>query len=171
MATWTSFADEAPELATLAEQRMAASGLLMLGTLRRDGFPRISPVEPTLMDGKLVLHDDRLWLGMMPGSTKSRDLQRDGRLALHTATADKMVSAGDVKLWGIATQVTDHPALQKMSDDIYATIGQRFEVGTFDAFDVDLLGASAVTVDMEAEVMLVRTWRPGQGVSRVEKRG
>ena len=50
MATWTSFADEAPELATLAEQRIAASGLLMLGTLRRDGFPRISPVEPTLMD-------------------------------------------------------------------------------------------------------------------------
>jgi hypothetical protein len=49
-------------------------------------------------------------------------------------------------------------------------MGHRFEVGTFDAFDVDLLGASAVTVDMEAEVMLVRTWQPGQGVSRVEKR-
>jgi hypothetical protein len=170
MATWTSFADEAPELATLAEERIAASGLLMLGTLRRDGFPRISPVEPTLMDDRLVLHDDRLWLGMMPGSTKSRDLQRDGRLALHTATADKMVSAGDVKLWGVATQVGDQPTLQKLSDDLYAAMGHRFEVGTFDAFDIDLLGASAVTVAADEEVMLVRTWRPGQGVSSVEKR-
>ena len=51
MATWTSFADEAPEIAALAEPRIAATGLLMLGTLRRDGFPRISPVEPTLMAG------------------------------------------------------------------------------------------------------------------------
>jgi len=65
VATWTSFADEAPDLATLAEQRMAATGLLILGTL---------------------------------------------------------------------------------------------------------LGASAVTVDVEAEVMLVRTWQPGKGVVRVEKR-
>lgn len=170
MATWTSFADEAPDLATLAEQRMADTGLLMLGTLRRDGFPRISPVEPTLADGRLVLHDERLWLGMMPGSTKSRDLQRDGRLALHTATADKMVSAGDVKLWGTATQVTERAALEQMSDDIYVSVGHRFDVGTFDAFDVDLLGASAVTVDIEAEVMLVRTWQPGKGVARVEKR-
>lgn len=170
MATWTAFADEAPELATLAEERIAASGLLMLGTLRRDGFPRISPVEPTLADGKLVLHDDRLWLPMMPGSTKSRDLQRDGRLALHTATADKMVSAGDVKLWGVATQIGDRGTLEQLADDIYASVGHRFEVGTFDAFDVDLLGASAVTVDVEEGVMFVRTWLPGQGVTRIEKR-
>jgi|RhiMethySRZTD1v2_1073278.scaffolds.fasta_scaffold02646_15 pyridoxamine 5'-phosphate oxidase-like protein len=169
MATWTSFADEAPEIADLAARRIAATGLLMLGTLRRDGFPRISPVEPTLAGDRLVLHDDRLWLGMMPGSTKSRDLQRDGRLALHTATADKDVSEGDVKLWGEATLVDDRATLQQMSDDIFASVGHRFEVGEFDAFDIDLQGASAVTVDVEAEVMFVRTWRPGAGVTTVEK--
>ena len=170
MATWTSFAAEAPEVADLAARRIAATGLMMLATLRRDGFPRISPVEPTLAGDELVLHDGRLWLGMMPASTKSRDLQRDGRLALHTATADKMVNEGDVKLWGVATLISDRPTLEQMSDDIFASVGHRFEVGDFDAFDIDLLGASAVTVDVAAEVMFVRTWRPGAGVTTTEKR-
>lgn len=168
MATWIEFADEAPELAALAERLLAATGLMMLGTLRSDGFPRISPVEPVLDGDKLVLHDDRLWLGMMPNATKARDLRRDGRFYLHNATADKMVTNGDVKFWGIATEVTDHDTLARFSDDIFVSTGYRFEVGKFDAFDLDLLGASAVGVS--DDVMLVRTWRPGKGVTVTEKR-
>jgi hypothetical protein len=168
MATWTEFSAEAPEIADLAERRLGATGLMMLATLRRDGFPRISPVEPVLAGDRLVLHDGRLWMGMMPGSTKSRDLRRDGRFGLHTATADKNVSEGDVKLWGVATAVTDHDTLARFSDDIYASVGYRFEVGQFDAFDTDLLGASSVAVRDDA--LFVTTWRPGQGVTVVEKR-
>jgi hypothetical protein len=162
MATWNEFADEATEIAELAERRLVATGLMMLATLRRDGFPRISPMEPVVADERLTLHGDRLWLGMMVGSTKSRDLQRDGRFALHTATADKTLAEGDVKMWGVATPVTDHETLSRFSDDIFASVGHRFEVGTFDAFDVDLLGASSVAV--RDDVMYVTTWRPGLGV-------
>jgi len=36
----------APELARLGRARLDATRLAMLGTLRRDGSPRISPVEP-----------------------------------------------------------------------------------------------------------------------------
>jgi hypothetical protein len=168
MATWTEFAAEAPEIADLTERRLVATGLMMLATLRRDGFPRISPVEAVVADGKLALHDGRLWMGMMPGATKSRDLQRDGRLAIHTATADKMVSDGDAKLWGVATQVTGDEALSRLSDDIYASVGHRFEVGEFDAFAVDLAGASTVAV--RSDTLLVSTWRPGKGVTVTEKR-
>jgi pyridoxamine 5'-phosphate oxidase-like protein len=167
MATWTTFVAEAPEIAAVTERRIAATGLMMLATLRRDGFPRISPVEPVLVDDELVLHDERLWLPMMPGSTKARDLQRDGRLALHTATADKMVSDGDAKLWGVATQVSDHDTLSRFADDIEAALGHRFEVGTFDAFDVDLLGASTVAVS--DDTLYVTAWRPGAGVTVTEK--
>jgi hypothetical protein len=167
MATWTEFTAEAPEIAALAERRLVDTGLMLMATLRADGFPRISPVEPVVGGERLTLHDGRLWLGMMPGSTKSRDLQRDGRLALHTATADKTVAAGDVKMWGTATQVTDHDTLTRFSDDIYVSVGHRFEVGTFDAFDIDLLGASAVAV--RDDTMFVTTWRPGRGV-RVDER-
>ena len=168
MATWTEFAHEASEIAELAERRLAGTGLMMLGTRRRDGFPRISPIEPVLADGRLKLHGNRLWLAMMVDSTKSRDLRRDGRFALHTATADKMVTEGDVKLWGVATEVTDHDTLSRFSDDIFASVGHRFEVGQFDAFDVDLLGASSVAVRDDA--MFVTTWRPGAGVKVDEKR-
>jgi Pyridoxamine 5'-phosphate oxidase len=168
MATWTELSEEAPEIAHLAERRLAATGLMMLATLRRDGFPRISPVEPVIAGDRLVLHDGRLWLAMMVDSTKSRDLKRDGRFGLHTATADKEVSEGDVKLWGTATEVTDRDTLARFSDDIYESVGYRFEVGSFDAFDVDLSGASSVTVS--DGVMYVTTWKPGKGVAVVEKR-
>lgn len=169
MATWTDFAAEAPELAEHAERRLAATGLMMLATLRRDGFPRISPMEPVLADDRLVLHDGRLWLGMMPASTKALDLQRDGRFAIHSATADKMLTEGDVKMWGVASPVTDHATLAQFSDDIFVSVGHRFEVGEFDAFDVDLLGASSVV--MRDDTMIVTTWRPGGGVTVDEKRG
>ena len=168
MATWREFSREAPEIAGLAERRLVATGLMLLATLRRDGFPRISPVEPVLAGDRLVLHDDRLWLGMMVDSTKSRDLKRDGRCGLHTATADKQVSQGDVKLWGTATSVTDHTTLARFSDDIFESVGFRFEVGSFDAFDIDLLGGSSVEVT--DDVMYVKTWKPGKGVNVSEKR-
>jgi Pyridoxamine 5'-phosphate oxidase len=168
MATWKQFSQEAPEIAELAERRLVATGLMMLATLRRDGFPRISPVEPVLAGDRLVLHDDKLWLGMMVDSTKSRDLKRDGRCGMHTATADKQVSQGDVKLWGAASAVTDHATLARFSDDIFESVGFRFEVGSFDAFDIDLLGASSVEV--ADDVMYVKTWKPGTGVSVSEKR-
>ena len=167
MATWTEFSDEARDIAGLAERRLAATGLMMLATLRRDGFPRISPMEPVIAGDRLVLHDGRLWLGMIVDSTKSRDLKRDGRFGLHTATADKEVGEGDVKLWGTASEVTDHDTLARFSDEIFESVGFRFEVGSFDAFDVDLLGASSVSV--ADNVMYVRTWKPGKGVTVVEK--
>jgi hypothetical protein len=105
---------------------------------------------------------------MMVDSTKSRDLRRDGRCCLHTATADKAVSEGDVKVWGTATAVTDHATLARFSDDIFESVGYRFEVGSFDAFDVDLMGASSVSVG--DDVLYVKTWKPGKGVAVIEKR-
>jgi hypothetical protein len=167
MATWIEFRDEAPELAAQAEELLGSVGLMFIATLRSDGSPRISPMEPVLDGEKLVLHGDRLWLGMMPGATKARDLKRDGRFTLHNATVDKMVTKGDVKLWGEATEVTDHDTLTQFAEDIFRSTGYRFEVGKFDAFDVDLLGASAVGV--AGDTMTVRTWKPGQGVKVTEK--
>jgi hypothetical protein len=167
MATWTEFTAEASEIAEVTERRLLATGLMMLATLRRDGFPRISPVEVVMADGKLLLHDDRLWMGMMPGATKSLDLRRDRRFAVHTATADKNVSDGDAKFWGVATQVTGDEALSRLSDDIYASVGHRFEVGEFDAFVLDLAGASTVVV--RDDTLFVSTWLPGKGVTVAEK--
>ena len=78
--TFAEMEQEAPELAGRARERFGATGLCLVATLRSDGWPRISPVEPLILDG-------RLYLGMMPGSTKSRDLSRDPRCLVHSTMA------------------------------------------------------------------------------------
>jgi len=97
-----SFSDlrtTAPEIAEPIAARFATSGLGMLGTLRRDGSPRVSPIE-------VALHEGRMYVGMMPGSTKHHDVERDARVSLVTAIADKDDLAGEGKLFGVASRIT-----------------------------------------------------------------
>jgi hypothetical protein len=58
-----------------------ATHVALLGTLRRDGSPRISPVEPYLWEGQLLI-------GAMAWSPKAADLRRDLRYVLHSAVID-----------------------------------------------------------------------------------
>lgn len=90
---WTEFESAAPELAGLATERFAATDLIMLGTLRKDGWPRISPSEYTIFEGDLML-------GGMWQSKKCLDLLRDPRCAIHSTTCNTSGQEGDVKLWG-----------------------------------------------------------------------
>jgi hypothetical protein len=90
---WGAFAKASPELAALGRERFERHALCMLGTLRRDGSPRISPCE-------LDLVGDELLLGMMWQSRKARDLLRDARCVLHSCTSDRLGSEGDFKLYG-----------------------------------------------------------------------
>ena len=55
---WTQFKESAPDLAKLAEERFQRHGLVLIGTLRRNGWPRISPVEPLIVDGRAVPRHD-----------------------------------------------------------------------------------------------------------------
>src|SRR5690349_13866837 len=93
MATWLEFTEAAPELASRVRGRFEATGLGFLATLRRDGSPRLTGVEP-------LFALDEVWLGMMPGSRKALDLRRDPRLALHNASTDKEVRDGDARITG-----------------------------------------------------------------------
>ena len=76
--TWADLEREAPDLAAIARDEFARSGMALVGTLRRDGAPRISNVEPVIADGEL-------YLGMMWQSRKVVDLLRDPRLVLRNA--------------------------------------------------------------------------------------
>lgn len=80
--TFAEMANQAPDLATMAEERFGVTGLSLVATLRRDGWPRISPVEPRVFEGQL-------YLGMMPRSMKSLDLERDDRCLVHSTVSDK----------------------------------------------------------------------------------
>jgi hypothetical protein len=67
---WKEFAEACPEFADPAADRFRKDELVMLGTLRRDGWPRISPCEVDVVAG-------HLFLGMMWRSPKALDLLRD----------------------------------------------------------------------------------------------
>jgi Pyridoxamine 5'-phosphate oxidase len=90
---WDAFEHACPEIATLARQRFVDDELVMIGTIRRDGSPRISPNETDFAVG-------RLFVSMMWHSRKAADLLRDPRIVVHSVTANRQGTDGDVKLDG-----------------------------------------------------------------------
>jgi hypothetical protein len=140
--------------------RFEASGLGFLATVRADGSPRITGIEPFFGLGEL-------WLGSMPGARKGADLRRDGRLALHAATADKQVSEGDAKVAGRAVLVDD-PATQAAVGGILAGDGgEHPEPGTYDLFRVEL--GELGFLRPEGDHLVIEWWSEGSGYRRVDR--
>ena len=131
MVSWAQFAEREPELARLGEERLEATGLCMLGTLRANGYPRISPLEP-------LIHAGRLYLGMMWQSRKALDLLRDPRCVVHNAHADKTGADGDFKLYGRARDVQDADEREAYCVALEAKIGWRPESDEFHLFEVGI---------------------------------
>ena len=162
MTTWTELTEHAPRITTIFTRRHAATGhLCMLATLRKDGFPRISPIEPKVFEEQLLL------IGM-PNTTKFHDLARDPRFCLHTATVDTHVSDGDAKLWGVVHDLPDRDMHQRFAEDLFAQTGFDLRGQEFDHFyAADITGASAVEVaDGHMDVTI---WKPGEQERVVRK--
>lgn len=162
MSTWKDFAGSAPELAELVQGRFEATGLALLATLRRDGSPRISGIEPSIFDGEL-------WLGMMDGSLKARDLQRDPRLALHNATEDKEVKEGDVKVSGRAVEIVDDDTKRAFLRAFAEANGYGpGEEEPMHLFTVDI--TEVASVQPATDHLVIQSWTPERGLRRVERR-
>jgi hypothetical protein len=69
----------------------------LLGTLRKDGSPRISPVGPYLCQ-------EHLLFGAMSWSIKTRDLQHDPRCVLRSAITVPDAGELEFKLYGRAME-------------------------------------------------------------------
>ena len=128
-ATWQQFAAQAPELAALGQTQFARTGLALVGTLRRDGWPRISPVEPFIVEGQL-------YLGMMWRSVKALDLLRDPRCVVHSTVSDRQGKEGEFKVYGRAIEVNDRDERRRFGDAVYAAIGFRPEEPEFHCFAI-----------------------------------
>lgn len=76
MATWGEFLDADPETASVGAALLKQHGLAYLATVRADGSPRVHPVCPFIVDG-------RLFVATPTKSPKAQDLIRDGRYVLH----------------------------------------------------------------------------------------
>jgi hypothetical protein len=76
MATWAQFMEAEPDMAALGLQLLHAHNLAYLGTVRADGAPRLHPVAPFIING-------RLYVSTPAESPKARDQLRDGRYVMH----------------------------------------------------------------------------------------
>ena len=135
---WDDFADAAPELARLGEERFRGRELCLVGTLRRNGWPRITPVEPDFVDGELML-------GMMLRSPKALDLQRDPRLVVHSVVSRREGDEGDFKLYGRAVPVEEEDRRARYRATIKARIDWEPTEPNYHLFAVDVDSAGFVT--------------------------
>jgi hypothetical protein len=113
MASWSDFAAAEPMLAAgiraLLEQY--GPGMGYLATVRADGAPRVHPVSP-------VFTADSLYCFIVD-SPKRRDLERDGRYALHSYPPEDNDDEGS--LTGRATPVTDPLAITRLAGALHAS--------------------------------------------------
>jgi hypothetical protein len=162
MVAWKDLAEQAPHIAEIfARRHRAAGNLCLLATLRADGSPRISPMEPRILEGQLIL------VGM-PNTNKFRDLERDPRFELHTATVDPHVRDGDAKVWGEARNVQDPDLHARFADDLFEESGFDLRGQAFDPFFVaDLIGAASL--EPADGHLRITIWKPGEGERVVRK--
>jgi hypothetical protein len=154
MASWSDFAAAAPELAERVQTALDAHKHKTIATLRKDGSPRISGTETTHRDGEL-------WIGSMWQALKARDLQRDPRFALHSATFDPDDNwPGEAKLAGLAVEILDEPTVKDLNGEAAAN-------GPSHLFRLDLTEVSHVRV--EDEQLVIDVWTAAGGVRQIKR--
>ncbi|ROT33549.1 pyridoxamine 5'-phosphate oxidase family protein [Micromonospora sp. HM5-17] len=112
MASWSEFASDEPGLAETirALLQQYGPGLGYLATVRADGGPRVHPVSPVITDEGLFC--------FVVDSPKRRDLERDGRYALHSFPPED--SDDEAYLAGRARPVTDQARVARLADSLRA---------------------------------------------------
>lgn len=126
----------------------------MLGTLRKDGSPRISPIEPHFSQGHLLF-------GAMAWSLKAGDLQRDPRCVVHSAVSGPDRGEGELRLYGRALEAD--PQLRDSCRNGWWIDRPRESAWVF---SLSIEEATFIEWDFGREEMVVRRWSPKRGVSQ-----
>ena len=154
---WRDLEAVAPEIAQLGKERLERARVALLGTLRSDGWPRISPVEPYLTQGHLLF-------GAMSWSLKARDLRRDPRCVLHSAVTGPDNGEGELRVYGRA-----EPA----DEELRSSCPQGWWIGrpaeSALVFSLAIEQAAFVSWDLECGEMTVRRWSPGRGYTETTR--
>jgi hypothetical protein len=154
---WRDFEVSAPELARLGMAQLTATRVALLGTLRRDASPRISPIEPYLVDGQLLV-------GAMAWSRKVDDLRRDPRYVLHSAVTDPDSGEGEFKLYGSAVEVGDE--LRGATAEAWWSSRPS---DTAIVFSLQVGQAVFIEWGTDEGLMTVHRWSPQRGYSQSQR--
>jgi hypothetical protein len=153
MVRWCEFAGAEPEFAQQVHKCFMGLTAGTMATLRRDGSPRISGVNPLLWNGDLFLPM------FFPNAVRVADLRRDPRLALHSPTASALKEdwsdwPGEAKIagYGVETVIDPH---QRLS---------AFQTG----FRIDVSEVVRVFFG-QADQFIIESWHEGRGLQRHER--
>jgi hypothetical protein len=152
---WSDIERTQPRLGKLAHTRLIEPGVVLVATTRRDGTPRLSPVEPLVMDGDL-------WLSMMWQSAKAHDLLRDPRVLVHNIITSRTGTDGEFKIRGTASQEKDPAVQRRYADKAASTLGWNPEPGKFHLFAVNIEHTAVLSYDEPTGDQHVATWPPGR---------
>jgi hypothetical protein len=154
---WAEFEAVAPELAQLGRTIFERDEVALVGTIRRDGSPRISPTEPDIVNG-------RLFFGMIWQSYKALDLLRDPRCTVHGLVHDRFGKGGEFKLHGRAVEISATEERASYRQAIFKRIGWEPEEPNYHLFAIDIQSAGSFVY--EEETRLVTVWRAGEQVEK-----
>lgn len=152
---WSELERRQPKLADLGRQHLLNPGVVLVATIRRDGTPRLSPVEPFIMDGDL-------WLSMLWQSTKAADLTRDPRILVHSVVTSRNGEDGELKVRGQARSEKDSGVQRRYADAVAQALGWKPEPGHFHLFAVDIDHLSYLRYDDSTGDQYVTQWPPGR---------
>lgn len=154
---WAEFETAAPELAQLGKTIFERDQVTLIGTIRRDGSPRISPAEPDITNG-------RLYFGMIWQSYKALDLQRDPRCTIHGLIHNRFGDGGEFKLHGRAVEINDLAERALYREAIFQRIGWKPDEPHFHLFAIEI--NSAGSFKYEEEYRLISVWRAGEPLQK-----
>jgi hypothetical protein len=152
---WADLERRQPALGELARGRLLEPGVVLVVTIRRDGTPRLSPVEPWLMDGDL-------WLSMLWGSLKARDLHRDPRILVHSVVTGPDGGDGELKVRGRAMTEESADAQERYAADVSRHLDWSPIPGRFHLFRVDLETVVFVRYDHATGDQFTASWPPAK---------
>lgn len=153
---WSEFETACPEIANLARERFEKDEVVLVGTIRTDGSPRISPNECDFAAG-------RLFVSMMWRSKKALDLLRDPRVVVHSTPSDRTNPGGDVKLYGRVLDERDPAVREAFRSAIRARIGWAPDEPEYHCFSIDVERAGFIR--FTPETMETWRWTPEAGFS------
>ncbi|MGQ0824172.1 MAG: pyridoxamine 5'-phosphate oxidase family protein [Actinomycetota bacterium] len=161
MASWDEVERLTPDLAARVRAVFDAHKHKTLATLRADGSPRISGTEVDFRDGEA-------WCGSMWNARKARDLQRDPRFSLHSATADPEMASGDAKISGRAIEMSDDAKQQWAA--AYGEQAGEEPPEPMHLFRLDVTELVLTTLGDPPDHLVVESWHADRGDQRIERR-
>ncbi len=167
MASFADVVQAEPDLAERVREVLSSTINAVLGTIRRDGSPRLSGADPYFHDGQL-----RIW--SMPGARKGQDLRRDPRVAVHSIPWDSRrlrdgavdVGPADAKVTGTAVLAADDGERSRFRAWLQAERGVA-PPADWDLFTIDI---DSLAVDsVEEGQLVVDRWSATDGRQTVRR--